>query len=268
MADIEEQFGYFYENRGKLFHDKQTARKWFDLMVFVKNDVIESIECATECCQLEDEFGYIFSSFVDGLNECGVKFPQEFPKELDFDYIEHDNHVDDDLEEDESPEYEEFAIGVIEEHPLGRAISEFVRNYLYLNSFKLVFVDPIFESNSETEYHIDDFDFYIVDLAVAHLDLSELNASNHEDFKSKTKEDFDKLFDIVMEESHSYNNRLRHLFGLMLKEDPYTLEIYADDRLLLNSVQTKTVEERLEDLEEEVINLRILLEDLINKKED
>ena len=141
--EIKNNLTTVYKETTKKLHGIDNAMKWMKLLDFIKREVcdVDPNFCYYDST-LEDEPFYIYDCLLNTLVDCGVEFPKKFPKELDFDYEEHDN-----VGEDKEPEV--YASEIIRENKLGNLFYEFFEAYGQVTAFRVAYIDPIIDTIQE-----------------------------------------------------------------------------------------------------------------------
>ena len=155
----------------------ENAMKWIELMDFIK---YEKYDVDPNFCYVSDvmdeEPETMYPYILEDMIKIGIKFPKKFPKELDFNYWEHDKV--DDLDTEEEPEV--YACEIIEENEIGKFLYEFFETYGQVNAFRVAYIDPIInelQDIDEQKYDdlFDDFNTLDNDLIALSFDKMKLD---------------------------------------------------------------------------------------------
>lgn len=154
----------------RIVNGKDNLIKWFELLDFIKDET-----CNEDCdyCnvneRLDEEPLLVYADLICALDHAGVKFPEVFPKELDFNYEENDNP-------DDKEEPDIYSNEIIEENVFGRLFYQFFTVYGQYNSFKVEFMDPILDDTEGKDEEWEDFygkylefDEYLIELSLIYL---------------------------------------------------------------------------------------------------
>lgn len=155
----------------------ENVMKWIELIDFIK---YERYDIDPNFCYVSDvmdeEPETMYPYILEDMIKIGIKFPKKFPKELDFNYWEHDKV--DDLDTEEEPEV--YANEIIEENEIGKFLYEFFETYGQVNAFRVAYIDPIIEELQDIDEQkyddlFDDFNTLDNDLIALSFDKMELD---------------------------------------------------------------------------------------------
>ena len=155
----------------------ENVMKWIELIDFIK---YERYDIDPNFCYVSDvmdeEPETMYPYILEDMIKIGIKFPKKFPKELDFNYWEHDKV--DDLDTEEEPEV--YANDIIEENEIGKFLYEFFETYGQVNAFRVAYIDPIIEELQDIDEQkyddlFDDFNTLDNDLIALSFDKMELD---------------------------------------------------------------------------------------------
>lgn len=182
----EEELSFYLDDEKGIvtnLHGIDNVRKWFRLLEFIRKDTSgEEYYCYYKNERLE-EMGYgVYVDLLNDLIEIGIKFPEVFPEELDFDYEKNDNT-------EEEPEV--YSREIIEKNKFGKLFYEFFPILGEFNSFKIEFIDPIEDSLDDNEGWDKvhecclELDHQLIDLSLSKIELDKEFAPGIEKFENK-----------------------------------------------------------------------------------
>lgn len=210
-----------------VFHGMKNTIKWVKLIDFVRQDACKCTDNVYTCPQLEDDYYYIYISLINCMEKAGIEFPATFPEELDFDYKANDKS-------NGSDKPEKWSSDIIRENKIGSVIYNFFVNYLYINSFRVAFVDEIVEQlikKNDNFIGIDlAFDFMFADLAFSKVKLNLEFAPTHGEVEKGSTEEINNVLSKLIK--HALDNNVLVDFNIdqMLSLDSYKLNVLADNK--------------------------------------
>ena len=177
----------------------ENVMKWIELMDFIK---YEMYDIDPNFCYVSDvmdeEPETMYPYILEDMIKIGIKFPKKFPKELDFNYWEHDKVYD--LDTEEEPEV--YANEIIEENEIGKFLYEFFETYGQVNAFRVAYIDPIIEELQDIDEQkyddlFDDFNTLDNDLIALSFNKMELDKGFAPDKSGYIPESIRKLRDKI-----------------------------------------------------------------------
>jgi len=231
----EEELNSYLKNQKdivKNLHGMDNIRKWFRLLEFIRKDTSGEEYFSYYKNERLEEMAYgVYVDLLNDLIEIGVKFPETFPEELDFDYEQKDQTA---LEN----ETEDTSYSVIVKNEFGKLFYEFFPTLGEFNSFKIEFIDPIKDSLDDNEGWDNvneccfELDHQLVDLSLVRIELDKEFAPGIQKFEDKI---IDAIRDnLLLIKKAAYRSRIP-LGAELMDLVEYDSDYLNDEVLLHNS---------------------------------
>lgn len=168
----------------------EKAKKWNSLLHFLAQLISENAETGYETAPLADDLGLLGWQTFHTLREMGVAIPQDFPKELEFDYSVQFFEKDEDDEE---------RIEALNAHPFTSLISSIYHALNDVYGFYTAYVDELIldEDLDLFDSPAENIEPCLMDLAATKIEVDSAFAPKFNEFRYRTRKEYRSWLNLV-----------------------------------------------------------------------